>query len=145
MTTQPRKPRGLSSPSTEHERQIPATAPVVQYPTAGFHEQESVEPFPRKGKKKNKNYSVFPFLKKKSDPTNESGKPRFSLALLGQKKEERKSPMSSANTSPQSISFPTNAYSTSPVENRFNTISSRLTLEDGTPVLEYGNVLHIRT
>ncbi|KAI8148677.1 hypothetical protein BJV82DRAFT_272293 [Fennellomyces sp. T-0311] len=134
-TTQPRTPKGLSSPAPEHGRQMPVTAPVVQHPTAGFRVHD--EPFPRKGKKKNKHYSVFPFLKKKSDPTDDHVKPRFSLGMLSQKKEEKRSPTSSAHTSPQSVSFPNHTYSTSPVEHRYNTISSRLTLEDGTPVIEY--------
>ncbi|KAI9274489.1 hypothetical protein BDA99DRAFT_555917 [Phascolomyces articulosus] len=104
----------------------------------------------RKGKKKNKPYAVFPFLKKKSDDDS-GGKPRFSLGLLGPKKDDKKSPTNSSHTSPQSLSFPDHHTYTSsaaaaiatagtpppPFENRFNTIASKLALEDGTPVLEY--------
>ncbi|KAG2223234.1 hypothetical protein INT45_006115 [Circinella minor] len=142
----------IHSPISNNNNNIIGTATVSRIPSrnAGVFEQQQQKQddqstISRKGKKKNKSYAVFPFLKKKSDDDT-GGKPRFSLAILGSKKDGQKSPTNSSHTSPQSQSFPDHpTYSSSEAapapsfmaDNRFNTIASKLSLEDGTPVLEY--------
>ncbi|KAI7856069.1 hypothetical protein BDC45DRAFT_504237 [Circinella umbellata] len=140
------------SPIINNNNNINGTATVSRIPSRNadvFEQQQQRQDdqstISRKGKKKNKSYTVFPFLKKKSDDDS-GGKPRFSLAILGSKKDGQKSPTNSSPTSPQSQSFPDHpTYSSSEAapapsfmaDNRFNTIASKLSLEDGTPVLEY--------
>lgn len=108
---------------------------------------DSEESSKRKEKKKQKNYSMFPFLKKKQDQHGDE-KTRFSLSnLRGQKKEQVKSatssPIRSRQTSPQSPFFPSNSQHTpSPIDNtngRFNTMPAKYPSmnNDRASILEY--------
>ncbi|CDH48702.1 cell division control protein [Lichtheimia corymbifera JMRC:FSU:9682] len=130
-------------PTAELEKRISIVN--TSTPSINFEDSEENK---RKEKKKQKNYSMFPFLKKKQDQNGDE-RTRFSLSNLrgGQKKEQVKSatssPIRSRQTSPQSPFFPSNHQHTpSPIDNtngRFNTMPAKYPSmnHDRASVLEY--------
>lgn len=130
-------------PTAELDKRIS----IMNTSTPSMDLDDSEESSKRKEKKKQKNYSMFPFLKKKQDQHGDE-KTRFSLSnLRGQKKEQVKSatssPIRSRQTSPQSPFFPSNSQHTpSPIDNtngRFNTMPAKYPSmnSDRASILEY--------
>ncbi|KAI7885859.1 hypothetical protein K492DRAFT_203668 [Lichtheimia hyalospora FSU 10163] len=129
-------------PTAELEKRISIVNTSTPSMDIDDHEENK-----RKDKKKQKNYSMFPFLKKKQDPNGDE-KTRFSLSnLRGQKKDQVKSattsPVRSRQTSPQSPFFPSNSQHTpTPIDNtngRFNTMPAKYPSmhSDRASILEY--------